>query len=65
MVSSIALLNRRDTRMDGDGGKGDRSFGIKVDRSFEPQMHVDGRGWGKGRFTIGIATARTQVAVGQ
>jgi len=38
---------------------------VEVDRTFEPLMQADGRGCGKGRFTIGIATARTQVAVGQ
>jgi len=38
---AIALLNRRYTLMDADGGKGDRTF--------EPQIHADGRGWGKGR----------------
>jgi len=38
---AIALLNRRYTLMDADGGK--------VDRSFEPQIHADGRGWGNGR----------------
>jgi len=24
-------------------------FDAPVDRSFEPQIHADGRGWGKGR----------------
>ncbi|MDQ2098758.1 MAG: hypothetical protein QQW96_14045 [Tychonema bourrellyi B0820] len=23
---------------------------MKGDRTFEPQIHADGRGWGKGRF---------------
>jgi len=36
---SIALLNRRYTLMDADGGK--------ADRTFEPQIHADGRGWGE------------------
>ncbi|WP_293124647.1 hypothetical protein [Microcoleus sp. bin38.metabat.b11b12b14.051] len=40
-LRSIALLNRRHTLMDADGGK--------VDRTFEPQIHADGWGWGKGR----------------
>ncbi|MEG4284747.1 hypothetical protein QUB68_16585 [Microcoleus sp. A006_D1] len=49
----IALLNRRYTRMDADGGKGalfdERSipYGIaSLARTFEPQIHADGRGWG-------------------
>ncbi|MEZ2226925.1 MAG: hypothetical protein ACBR50_11720 [Microcoleus sp.] len=27
-------------------------FVIKGDRAFEPQMHADGRGWGKGRLSF-------------
>ncbi len=38
---AIALLNRRYTLMDADGGK--------ADHTFEPQIHADGRGWGNGR----------------
>ena len=34
-----ALLNRRYTLMDADGGK--------ADRTFEPQIHADGRGWAR------------------
>ncbi|WP_293124641.1 hypothetical protein [Microcoleus sp. bin38.metabat.b11b12b14.051] len=59
----IALLNRRYTRMDADGGKVDRSFEPQMhadgrgwgkgDRTFEPQMHADGRGWAKGRSHSG------------
>ncbi|MCC3490990.1 MAG: hypothetical protein JGK03_11005 [Microcoleus sp. PH2017_25_DOB_D_A] len=31
---------------------GDRTFCRKGDRAFEPQMHADGRGWGKGRLSF-------------
>jgi len=34
-----ALLNRRYTLMDADGGK--------ADRTFEPQIHADGCGWAR------------------
>jgi hypothetical protein len=40
-------------KVDERGGiKGDRIFWMKGDRSFEPQMHADGRGWGKGLLSF-------------
>ncbi|MEG4347997.1 hypothetical protein QUB70_32690 [Microcoleus sp. A003_D6] len=42
-------MNRRCTLMDADGEMAIALFDAPVDRTFEPQMHADGRGWGKWR----------------
>ncbi|WP_332973049.1 MULTISPECIES: hypothetical protein [unclassified Microcoleus] len=38
--------------MDADGERSIALFDAPVDRSFEPQIHTDGRGWGKGDRTF-------------